>query len=269
MAHSEVIQLKSLLNTRDLGGIPGAFGKKVRSKKIIRSGELDKADLDDLRKLYKEEDLRYVIDLRNATEAKQKPDKIIEGLTYLSNPILTEKQMGMTHEEETDAETSEYVFVSRLIREGTSISFMKGLYINFITDEYCLAQYKKLIDLFAADHEGAMLYHCSVGKDRVGMASFFLLKILGAKDDDIIEDFMLTNDCIEPDIARRIARLSKKIDSPVLEETFRSLFQVRKEYITTVFEAIEQEYGGFDSFMKKGLKVEEKEKELLRQKYLA
>jgi protein-tyrosine phosphatase len=36
------MKLKKLFNTRDLGGMPTADGKKIKSKKLIRSGKLYK-----------------------------------------------------------------------------------------------------------------------------------------------------------------------------------------------------------------------------------
>jgi protein-tyrosine phosphatase len=269
MAHSTKIDLPSLINTRDLGGIKGEGGKTIKPKKIVRSGELDKADEQDIKALYFDYDVRTVIDLRNKTESIQKPDKIYKDTRYILNPILTETQMGMTHEEETDAETSEYVFVKRIIEGEGGVSFMKDLYLNFVDDPFCLSQYKKLVDYFTADHQGAILYHCSVGKDRVGIGTFIILKLLGASDRDIIEDFMLTNIFIEPNITKRISNLSKRIDDPRLEQTYRELFQVRKDYIEVIMKHIDAKYGSFDSFAQKGLGISQEEKATLQAKYLA
>jgi protein-tyrosine phosphatase len=268
MAHSQVIRLKTLTNTRDLGGLRGAGGKTVKDKLILRSGELEKASEEDLRILYEDHNLRTVIDLRNKTEATQKPDRLYKDIEYVFHPILTEAQMGMTHEEETDAETSEYVFVSRIIKAQNGIPFMKDIYLNFITDAFCLDQYSKLMSLFATENRGALLYHCSVGKDRVGMATYFLLEMLGVSENDIIEDFMLTNDCIEESVVKKIQHLSKRITDPRLEETYRELFQVRKDYIETVMNAIQDRYGSFENFRKEGLHVSDQLKERLREKYL-
>src|SRR5574344_1134773 len=160
--HSQVINLHSLKNTRDLGGILTADGHQIKKKKIIRSGELFNVDKEDIMILYKDYDLREVIDLRNKTEARQKPDLLIPGMKYIINPIFDEAQMGMTHEEETDAKTSEFVFVNRILKQGSGTDFMKSLYKEFILTPSCLASYKSFIDYFAAPQNGSILFHCSV-----------------------------------------------------------------------------------------------------------
>lgn len=39
-----------------------------------------------------------------------------------------------------------------------------------------------------------VMYFCTAGKDRTGVVSALLLKQLGAKDDVIIEDYMMSKD---------------------------------------------------------------------------
>lgn len=46
--------------------------------------------------------------------------------------------------------------------------------------------------------EGAVLYHCSAGKDRTGVISALLLWLAGAKDEDIIADYMVSGVYIRP-----------------------------------------------------------------------
>ena len=65
--------LRKLFNTRDLGGLPTGDGRKIRHKKLIRSGKLykiPKSTVDALKKA----GVKTVIDLRIFTESEQHPE---------------------------------------------------------------------------------------------------------------------------------------------------------------------------------------------------
>jgi protein-tyrosine phosphatase len=268
MAHSTKVELKSLVNTRDLGGIRGYQGRKIKAKAIYRSGELTRISDEDLKALYEIYDVRTIIDLRNKTEGRQKPDKLYKGMEYLNDPILNEAHMGMTHEQEMDAETSEYHFVSTILKDDSGVEFMEDLYSKFTDDPYCLEHYKEFIDILSSGRKGAYLYHCSVGKDRVGIGTAYFLKLLGVDESDIKEDFMLTNVFVEEDTKKHIDKLSKRIADPGLEKTYRDLFQVRKDYIESIFLHIKNQYGGWDNFFRDGLKISQEEIDKLRELFL-
>ena len=48
--------------------------------------------------------------------------------------------------------------------------------------------------------EGSTLWHCSLGKDRAGMAAVIVEKILGVSDEDILADYMETNNHMDPTV---------------------------------------------------------------------
>ena len=268
MAHSTKIELESLFNTRDLGGLIGLNNRKIRSNCLIRSGNLSSVSTEDLEKLYADDNLRTIIDLRNATEARQSPDKYLEKMEYICLPILDEAQMGMTHEKEMDAKDSELHFVSSLLGGNKGLDFMTGLYKNFIDNPRCQKMYSQFVRTIINSRPGAVLYHCSVGKDRVGVGTFILLSLLGVDTKDIEEDFMLTNDFIEPAVVNHISNLSKSINDSSLEKTYRDLFTVRKEYIDSVIRDIDSKYGGFLNFAHAKLELSDEDITRLQEKYL-
>ena len=46
--------------------------------------------------------------------------------------------------------------------------------------------------------EGAVLWHCTEGKDRCGLLAAMLLSALGVSREDIMEDYLLTNEVNAP-----------------------------------------------------------------------
>ena len=69
------------------------------------------------------------------------------------------------------------------------------LYKQIVTDEYSVTQLQKAVAKLRENAERGICtyYHCTVGKDRTGIASMALLKSFGVSDDEIIADFMRTN----------------------------------------------------------------------------
>ena len=87
----ERIELENLLNTRDLGGYVNKVGKKIKYKRLIRSGTLCKASENDIKTLCDEYDLKKIVDLRNKEEMWSEPDPSIEGVEHVWCPILNKK----------------------------------------------------------------------------------------------------------------------------------------------------------------------------------
>ncbi len=48
------------------------------------------------------------------------------------------------------------------------------------------------LEAIVASPDTAAVYHCRLGKDRTGVFSALLLKLLGVGDEDVIEDYLLT-----------------------------------------------------------------------------
>ena len=51
--------------------------------------------------------------------------------------------------------------------------------------------YKQFFDILLDQEEGAILWHCSEGKDRTGLASLLILHALGVPPETIMEDYLL------------------------------------------------------------------------------
>ena len=74
------IPFQGLKNTRDLGGKPGAGGRKIRERMLLRGEALSKATPEDVRRLLNDYRLRLVVDLRMGAETEKEPDPVIPGV---------------------------------------------------------------------------------------------------------------------------------------------------------------------------------------------
>lgn len=267
MKTSSLIRFETLNNTRDLGGLASKDGRKIKYKKILRSGNLFNISENDISKLKEEYHLSKVIDLRTEAEQIQKKDAHIKDVKYISNPILNEAHMGITRENNEIKRSSTIEFVTSHIKKDDGYEFMKDLYLNFVKDSFCLAHFSSFIKELEKE-ENLILYHCSVGKDRVGIATYFLLSILDIDEEEKDADFLITNEILEKDTLNIIESLRKDIDSPLLDKTYKELYLVNEGYLNAVKEYITNTYNSFDTFRKEVLNISDEEVKKLKDMYL-
>ena len=255
------ILLNSLPNTRDLGAIVTNDGRHILPRKLLRSGELYHVSVADKDVLETEYHLSTVIDFRTKAEAAKKPDTLIEGCEYIDMPIVDEETLGITRD-------ANLVSTLRQIKVSPD-EFMIKQYVNLVHDEYSVKQYARFLDILLHHDDGAILWHCSAGKDRVGVGTAILLYALGVPKNVIYEDYLKTNLYLDADLEYTIRLLETKmiVDNEVMDK-IRLLYKVKEEYLDAVFKTIKRDYGSMGAFMKKALYMTPKTLESLRNKYL-
>lgn len=262
------IPLEGVHNTRDLGGYLTEDGRRIRPRRLIRSGALYGLTEKDKRILTEEYDLRTVVDFRTETEREEKPDPALRGVTFIANPILEEAALGITREEESDNSVAGMV-LHRLKRdENAGIRYMESIYGNLITDRFSQKQYGNFFRLLLEQKEGAVLWHCTAGKDRVGTGTALLLSALGVARKQVIADYMKVNEFNAEDIDRMVKGIAKKTGDAALAEQLRILFSVHESYIGTVFERIEKEYGTVERYLAEAMDFPRDAADALKEKYL-
>ncbi len=260
-------------NARDLGGYQTSDGRITSSFKIIRSGCIYNVDDFDTHVLKDELHVDKIIDFRNSDERGQTPDVEIPGIDNLWLPIFRR-----------DGENEVF---SRLSEDEYHISFVRKIeriyeldpdfniydlmtknYIDFVTDPYCISQFRKLIDLLLIqDGEHALLYHCAGGKDRAGGASVIILALLGVSDDDIKYDYMLTGNNVALENEIEIEKARRDLTRPHLASILDACMNVHERYIDTMLSYMKEREGDVISYIKKYFSVSDREIELLRDKY--
>lgn len=260
------IQLQSLPNTRDLGALVTEDGRHILPRRLLRSGSLYHISLTDQDVLTEEYHLTEVIDLRTKKEVLEKPDTLMEGVCYHEIPIVDEETLGISQEGLSRPEN-----IIKLMKNMNIVpeEFIENQYGNFVRDQYSVKQYARFMDLILHHEGGAVLWHCSAGKDRVGVGTALLLSALGVPREVIREDFLKTNLYLEEEMQHMVRYLETKtiVDSRVMDKV-RILYKVKGEYLDMVFDTIEKDYGSMEYFMKKALYLNPKAIDTLKNKYL-
>lgn len=263
------IPLEGVCNTRDLGVFRTKSGKRIKEKRLIRSGQLIGLTEQDKKKIVDEYHLARVIDFRTKAEHEDKPDPILPGVEMVHNPILEEKTLGITRD--TQSQNSVIVTLVQKMQKKKNFSsekYMQEMYENLITNAYCKNQYKNFIEILLQQDDGASLWHCSAGKDRVGVGTALLLSVLQVPKEVIIEDYLATNQFVEEEVEEIIEKVLGNSRSKELENQVRPLFCVEESYIQSVFTSIERQAGSVDAFLEKEMGLTDRKRASLEELYL-
>lgn len=227
----------NLANFRDLGGIPGFEGKRIKDKRLLRSGELYQLGQEDIA-LLQEHQLRYIFDLRSFEELEGRPDDTIPG-ARLIHANVTKDTAGNT--------SSENLFKQKDL--DLLDSYMKKGYYDLMVNPAAIKEFRRMFEYLLEMEEGSALFHCFAGKDRTGVTVAVVLTALGASKEAIFGDYLMTNKLREQSNKRLYAQISKDIEQDIAIEAFNILMNVKKEYLAYSYETAKSMYGSFEAFV--------------------
>ncbi len=248
-----LVPLQGAINFRELGGIKTTDGKKVKKNLLYRSDKLSLLTDTDLKKIENLK-IKTVIDFRTDGETLKEPDNLPENLhiNYLNFPI-------------GDNSWANGDFMKKIakINPKAMDSIMANLYKDMIikySDEY-----KKFFNEVKDPKSTPLVFHCTAGKDRTGVASALLLYILGVDKKTIEKEYELTNYYRKNNNKEYETMM---ISNGISEDVAKILMGVKAKYIKAVFEEINKEYGSLDNYFTNELSVDATDKKKLRDFYL-
>lgn len=269
MNSGDQIRLSGAHNTRDLGGYQTVDGRRIKERRLIRSGELLNTTEEDRKILFETYGVKKVIDFRTEVERKKKPDPRHPGVVWVDNPILSEEVLGISTGQAKEGDGPMDMFIRHAASlKGNAIAYISPLYENLVTNEFAVSQYRRFFELLLEHEDGAVLWHCSAGKDRVGIGTALLLLALGVDRETVTSDYLKSNECMKDEI-EAIGRLAyEKTGDKATAEAVMLLDGVAREYIETAFGRIEAEYKTVENYLEEVMGLTADKRSLLKGKYL-
>lgn len=265
MVISKQIPNENVPNLRDLGGMEGADGKKIRSGLLIRSEQLFRASEND-KAMLAALPLRKIFDFRNPKEASEKPDPSVEDCVYKNLSIIDESTVVSWESNRTENGHQQQESLENDPEAGAKQ--MCEVYRNFVRTPFSRAKYAEFLQEILNTEEGAVLWHCTLGKDRCGWGSVLVQSVLGVSREAIMADYLFTNECLKNELAGMMETLKKISKGTSLANSGRALVEAREEYLQAAFDEIDKQYGSMDAFLEKGLGVDAADRARFRARYL-
>lgn len=239
-------KLDSLQNFRDVGGYYTREGRQMKWGRLYRSGELTDVSSNDINKL-KSLKIKTIIDFRDEEERQTYPNRYTaENMVYL--PMRTENR----------------AYIREKIIDG---SFLRGDALLFTQDTYKVLvenyayQFAKFFDILSNEQNYPIIFHGHLGKDRVGLANYFLLRALGIPSDTNEEEYLLSNSYInEAEVMGEARFLPEQ-----MQEAATIICQSHMAYLNYARTCMIRKSGSVEEYMEKELKLTADKKEKLKE----
>ena len=276
-AADHAVPLTGVENARELGGYTTEDGRTVKHGLLLRTAQLSGATEEDLRRLAEEYHLSAVIDFRGKSEIGHYPDPEIRGAKNLNIQIVggsTALPEDMVAEMEAlGARNGKVTKMDRLrlgIKYGIFDEPADQMYVRFLSSDRGKAGYSQFFrELLDLPDGKAILFHCTAGKDRTGCAAMLILFALGADEETVMEDFLLTNeynaDLIEED--KRMLR-EEGIAEEDMDIYLSQMDQVDPECMKNAISWMTDNYGSPLGYITQESGVTEEELNELKNKFL-
>ena len=254
---SKEIPFSQLTNFRELGGYTASDGRKIKHNIFFRSRKLcdlvTKKDFDK----FKSFGIKVIFDFRSKSERKLKPDPVFEGIKQYNISALYKKdgtEMDFDFQDIVLLNSQELTDLINNLEEGYEV-------LGFNNPAY-KQMFKEIVD-----GNVPILFHCSAGKDRTGIAAALILALFGVDMESIAHDYMLTNVYNIKEINRR-AEAIKHTLPPDSQETVKALSGVSRKNLELTLNSILKKYGTFDSYFEKEYGITPEIKKQLMDRYL-
>jgi protein tyrosine/serine phosphatase len=222
------------LNVRDLGGHPTTDGGETRFGSVVRGdsvSQLSEAGWEALAAY----GVATVVDLRGDHEREDDPPAALP-IEVVHVPFMEASEAEweeIAPEIEAAAEAAPDVATSN-----------RDVYLIFL-DRFA-ANVAAALRAVAHAPEGCVVVHCVGGKDRTGLLVAFLLHLAGVSDDEIADDYALSEERLQP----RHQAWFDAAESQEDLERLRRIAQTPKGSMLGLFDELRGRYGSVEAYLR-------------------
>ena len=241
-----MISIESVSNFRDV-----SIGSKMKKNLLFRCAKLSTLNDRDICVL---ENLNpdAIIDFRDPKEINKAPDNLSAKLLkkYINLPISASTLSRMATQKEIYGDSVE-----------SYEKVMEDSYRMYINNHKVV--WTKFFEILLKSKKLPIIFHCSAGKDRTGIASFMIQSIFKNPMDLIFENYLISNDLltIKAATAEQSTNSSNQ-DSLVTKNMLTTLGKVQQSYLNAAIDEIDKKYSSLENYFisQLGLKVNDIQK---------
>lgn len=259
--YSKLLPITTAINPRELSGLTGFNNRKIPMHRLLRTGDLSKMSPEDTQFL-KNYGVVKIIDLRSKSESTSHPDPQIDGVQNISLPLSSE--------EGTLGGESNLSQEAKLYSENPHAAFkmMCDHYRDHVIEAHDQETVRQVLKILSETDEGAVIFHCTEGKDRTGFVALFVLYILGVDLEVIRQDYLASNEILTEYRAARDKKFQEAGKSLTFRANMRVLSSASESLFDTILLTIEKEYGDLETYLRDVLNVTPELETKLRELYL-
>ena len=180
------IPYDSVFNFRDIGGYETRDGRRIRWRRLFRSGALHTMSEEEARHAHEVLGVRGILDLRRPDEIESESDDLgplVERVPWRKNfsviPMPGDPGAGLPGP------------VSQMLDEVYGRGPSGPRYAAYL--ERGASQLRDALRALTSEDTYPALVHCSAGKDRTGVVCALVMNVLGVDDETIVADYALSN----------------------------------------------------------------------------
>ena len=239
-------------NLRDLGGYTTAEGRTLKWHTLYRSGAIYSLTADD-RAYMRRLGITAICDLRTPHERKHRPMDWHDGLDvhyYGGVPLESGARL-------------EQLLDRGLTLQAQMQERMHDIYRRLPFEQE--TSYRHLFSLLAQGRV-PLLFNCSAGKDRTGIAAALILSTLGVPQETIEQDYLLSNATAEALQVMMMDRNPRYAEMLAQDpEALRPVLVADASYLATAYAAIAQRYGSTAAYLEQHIGVTPAMRDALRE----
>jgi len=244
-----VLPLEGHYNMRDLGGMCGAGGRRIKWGQVYRHGGLDKLTAKDITYL-ESLGVKTNIDFRSAAEIDHAPQKLPLPASFARVPVPIDGTAGFFPKLAAAMKTGD---LTTFIDDN----FLQRTMANLAAEED--AAFAALLAAVADDTARPLSFQCTAGKDRTGWGAAVILAALGVSREDIVTDYLLTNELLVKHgevekVLPRLQGLAAKCGHPDIDMgPVIRILHVAPDCLQAAFTEVEQRHGGMLQYLENSL----------------
>lgn len=257
-----LISLEGGRNFRDMGGIKTIEGLTIKPGLLFRAGVLHHLTDTDYR-MIDALNIQTVVDFRDIEERRNEPTH-----WRASEVEMLNWDYSMSFGNGIDMSNFFTVMTDGVSAEAMMVS----LYRDMVEQQR--PHFQGLFQsLLPAD--GPILFHCTAGKDRTGIAAALIQTALGVERETVIRDYTLSETILTmPELQQSPGNMTAHDNenysmlAMLPEEAVAALMGTRRAYLEAAFEEMTNEYGSVEAYIREGLNISDQDIQRLRSMYL-
>ena len=260
--NKQQIGITSIHNARQLGGYR-IGDKQIKDGLLLRTARLSGLSEEDSTLLADRYRVQCIYDFRGQEESLTAPD-VIPGDSRYMNLSISLDEGGDRSAFKADSEAEMIGMLLKYADNPMIQDLCAHMYDKILFEKSSQEVYRRFFaDLVTVNPEdGAVLWHCTQGKDRAGCASALLLSALGAERELIMADFNLSKEYYDPYVA------TINIENETQSHVINTLISVNPVVFEVALDKIDERYGSLRNYLTECIGVTPEMMEILRERYL-